>query len=83
MLSESPRHLKLKIDSSTMATLGNMRQSLSVAGGRGALERLGMLVFPLLLLFDLLSTAEGQAVAPPTGKNCTCLLYTSDAADES
>ena len=54
-----------------MATLGNMRQSLSVAGGRGALERLGMLVFPLLLLFDLLSTAEGQAVAPPTGKNCT------------
>ena len=54
-----------------MATLGSMRQSLSVAGGRGALERLGMLVFPLLLLFDLLSTAEGQAVAPPTGKNCT------------
>lgn len=54
-----------------MATLGSMRQSLSLAGGRGALERLGMLVFPLLLLFDLLSTAEGQATAPQTGLNCT------------
>ena len=53
-----------------MAIFGSMRQSLSMAG-TGAVERLGMLVFPLFLLFDLLSPAEGQKTAPELVENCT------------
>lgn len=53
-----------------MAIFRSVRESSSMAG-RGTVQRLGMLLLPLLILFDLLSTAEGQAVPPDFGSNCT------------